>query len=191
MLVYVASFTAYVVLLNLTKIYDFRDMSTPTDKKKLQQFLGLTAFLSPFKPNLADNAVVLRDLRKEDNMFTREQHHHCFDSLKHLVTTESNLQYFCVSRTPTLQTDASLRGLGAALLQERVSGVLHPVQRCSRIECLVCFIRCSFAPGESVWCASSGAALLQDRVPGVLHPVQLCSRRECLVCFTRCSFAPR
>ena len=52
------------------KIQDLRDMPTPTDKKEFQQFLDLMTFVSPFIPNMADKAVVLLDLMKEDSMFT-------------------------------------------------------------------------------------------------------------------------
>lgn len=115
------------------RIRDLQDIPPPRDKKELQQFLGLMTFLSPFIPNLADKASMLRDLLKEDSMFMWEPHHQsCFDGMKHLVTSRSSLQYFNVSKTPILQTDASLLGLGAALLQENESGVIQPVAYASK-----------------------------------------------------------
>ena len=66
-------------------------------------------------------------------MFMWELHHQsCFDGIKHLVPTRSCLQYFNVAKTPILQTDASLLGLGAALLQENESGVVQPVAYASK-----------------------------------------------------------
>ena len=66
-------------------------------------------------------------------MFMWELHHQsCFDGLKHLVTTRSCLQYFNVAKKPILQTDASLLGLGAALLKENESGVVQPVAYASK-----------------------------------------------------------
>ena len=110
------------------RIRDLQDIPPPRDKKTLQQFLGLMTFLSPFIRNMTEKAAMLRDLLKEDRMFMWELHHQsCFDGLKHLDTTRSCLQYFNVAKTPILQTDASLLGLGAALLQENESGVVQPV----------------------------------------------------------------
>ena len=71
---------------------------------------------------------MLRYLLKEDSMFMWELHHQsCFDGLKHIATTRSCLQYFDVAKTPILQTDASLLGFGAALLQDNEYGVVQPV----------------------------------------------------------------
>ena len=115
------------------RIRDLQYIPPPRDKKELQQFLGLMTFLSPFIHNLSEKASMLRDLLKEDSMFLWELHHQrCFDGLKHLVTTKSCLQYFSVAKTPILQTDASLLGLGAALLQENESGVVQPVAYASK-----------------------------------------------------------
>jgi hypothetical protein len=94
-------------------------MPAPTGKKELQEFLGFVTYLSPFIENLADKSAVLRDLLKKDVPFLWEDHHQrCFDTLKEVVTKESTLQYFDTNVTPVLQTDASLKGLGAALLQK-------------------------------------------------------------------------
>ena len=115
------------------RIRDLQDIPPPRDKKELQQFLGLMTFLSPFIRNLSEKDSILRDLLKEDSMFMWELHHQsCFDGLKHLVTTRSCLQYFNVAKTAILQTDASLLGLGAALLQENESGVVQPVAYASK-----------------------------------------------------------
>ena len=93
-------------------------MPAPSTKKELQEFLGFVTYLSPFIHNLADKSVPLRDLTKQDVPFMWEDHHQrCFDKLKQTVTDDSTLQYFDTSQTPVLQTDASLKGLGATLLQ--------------------------------------------------------------------------
>ena len=115
------------------RIRDLQDIPPPRDKKELRQFLGLMTFLSPFIRNLSEMASMLRELLKKDSMFMWELHHQsCFDGLKHLVTTRSCLQYFNVAKTPILQTDASLLGLGVALLQENESGVVQPVAYASK-----------------------------------------------------------
>ena len=100
------------------KVSDLKAMPAPSTKKKLQEFLGFVTYLSPFIHNLADKSAPLRDLTKQDVPFMWEDHHQrCFDKLKQTVTDDSTLQYFDTSQTPVLQTDASLKGLGATLLQ--------------------------------------------------------------------------
>lgn len=100
------------------KINDLRNMPSPTCKKELQEFLGLFTYLSPFIPNLADKTYVLRDLLKKEAMFLWEEHHNqCFENLKTEISQNSTLTYFNTTEMVTLQTDASLKGLGAALMQ--------------------------------------------------------------------------
>ena len=62
---------------------------------------------------------MLRCLLKQDVDFQWDVNHQaCFDALKVEVTKDSTLQYFDVKKPIVLQVDASLRGLGAALLQD-------------------------------------------------------------------------
>jgi len=101
------------------KICDLQDMPIPTCKKELQTFLGFIQYLSPFIPNLAEKSSILRDLLKQDVPFIWDSNHQsAFDNLKATVTSTSTLKYFDTSKTPTLQVDASIRGLGASLLQD-------------------------------------------------------------------------
>ena len=102
------------------KVEDVNNMPAPNSKKELQEFLGLVTYLSPFIPNLSDKAANLRNLLKKDAEFVWDANHDkCFAELKETITEDATLQYFDVQKTPTLQTDASQRGLGAALLQDR------------------------------------------------------------------------
>ena len=100
------------------KVADLRKMPKPNNKKELQEFLGFVTYLSPFIPNLSSKSSCLRDLLKNESLFLWEPHHQrCFDMLKNEITDESTLQYFDTVVTPIIQTDASLRGLGAVLIQ--------------------------------------------------------------------------
>ena len=100
------------------KIEDLKNMPTPQNKKELQEFLGFITYMAPFIPNLSSQSACLRDLLKNDVSFIWEPHHKlCFETLKNCITTDSTLQYYDTSVTPVLQVDASLRGLGASLLQ--------------------------------------------------------------------------
>ncbi|CAM1298425.1 Uncharacterised protein r2_g801 [Pycnogonum litorale] len=115
-----------------TKIQDLANMKTPENEQELQEFLGLITYLSPFISNLADKASILRDMLKKESMFMWEPHHEvAFKRLKDCISNESTLKYFDVKKTPTVMTDASMKGLGAALLQEE-NGQQRPVAYASK-----------------------------------------------------------
>ena len=99
---------------------DLQNMPYPTCKKELQEFLDLITYLSQFIPNLADKTHTLRGLLKKDPPFLWEGHHkECFEKLKTVISQDSTLTYFNTTEMPVLQTDASLKGLGAALIQNK------------------------------------------------------------------------
>ena len=45
------------------------EMSKPTDKARVQRFLGMCQYLSKFCHNLSETVLPLRDLTKEDSVF--------------------------------------------------------------------------------------------------------------------------
>ena len=49
------------------------------------------------------------------------------DKIKQAISEESTLRYFDTAKTPTLQTDASIKGLGASLIQDD-----HPIAYASK-----------------------------------------------------------
>lgn len=101
------------------KIADLQKMPAPANKQELQTFLGFVQFLAPFIPNLAEKSAVLRDLLKKEVPFVWESHHQAsVNAIKNSVSETSTLRYFDTTKTPTLQVDASIKGLGASLLQE-------------------------------------------------------------------------
>ena len=113
-------YSEYGVSPDPEKLKDLQNMLCPTCKKELQEFLGLITFLSPFIPNLADKTHTLRGLLKKDAPFLWEEHHkECFEKLKTVISQDSTLTYFNTTEIPVLQTDASLKGLGAALIQNK------------------------------------------------------------------------
>jgi len=114
------------------KIADLQNMPAPKNEKELQEFLGLMNFFSPFIPNLAERSYLLRDLLKKENVFMWEPHHQvAFETLKSMVSMDCSLQYFDVRKDTVLQTDASMKGLGAALMQE-CNGNLKPIAFASK-----------------------------------------------------------
>ena len=100
------------------KVTDLKAMPAPTNKKELQEFLGLITYLSPFIRNLSAHAEPVRKLLCKDTPFEwSEDHQHVFEHLKTLISTEACLKYYDTEAPTYLMVDASERGLGAALLQ--------------------------------------------------------------------------
>ena len=101
------------------KVKAIEKMDVPQNKKELQTFLGLATYLGRYTPRLSTIAAPLRDLCKQDTEFIwGPEHTKSFESLKNTLTSPAVLQYFDEKKPVTIQVDASLRGLGAALLQE-------------------------------------------------------------------------
>ena len=111
-------YTDHGVFSDPDKIEDVRNMTTPQDKPDLLRFLGLITYLSPHLPKLADRTAILRDLTKEDVPFEwSEDHEAAFNNLKTLVATNIGLSYYDQNSPVTLEVDASIKGLGAVLVQ--------------------------------------------------------------------------
>ena len=100
------------------KVNDLKVMPTPSTKQELQAFLGLITYLSPFIRDLSAQAEPIRKLLCKETPFEwSEDHQHVFDHLKTLVSAEACLKYYDTNAPTYLMVDASMRGLGAALLQ--------------------------------------------------------------------------
>lgn len=115
------------------KIKDLQNMPTPTSKTELQHFLGFITYLSKFIPEFSQKTAVLRDLLSKDAIFLWEAHHQkAFCALKTEVSENSVLNYYDPNQPVELQCDASLRGIGAALLQPDLQGNMKPVAFASK-----------------------------------------------------------
>ena len=101
------------------KVDAIKQMSAPKDKKGLQSFQGMVNYLKrysirlmklsePFKPLLRENAEWSWDSTHQD----------AFDAIKEELTKTPVLAYFNPKSEHIIQTDASLKGLGAVLLQD-------------------------------------------------------------------------
>ena len=94
-------------------------MTTPTDKKGIQRFLGMVGYVGKFIPNLSEIAKPLRTLlQKETAWHWQHEQKRAFDKLKTLITRAPVLKYYNVNEEVVIQVDASKSGLGAALLQK-------------------------------------------------------------------------
>ena len=90
----------------------------PTNISKLQEFLSLVTYLSPFIPGLSTLTAPLQELLKKDTVFMwNHTYNAAFEWVKEAVVSDTTLRYFNPSLPVTIQVDASQGGLGAVLLQ--------------------------------------------------------------------------
>jgi len=100
------------------KVRAIVDMPTLTDRKALLRFLGMVTYLSRWLPRLADIRKPLTELLKDDVDWTwTGVHQQAVDHIKNVVSITPVLRFFDPSIPAIIQTDASLTGLGAVLLQ--------------------------------------------------------------------------
>ena len=104
---------------DVDKVRDIQDMPTPENREDLQRFIGMMTYLSQFIPHFAEKAHTLRGLLKKDVPWMWDvDHQKSFDELKHAVSTSACLQYYDPSAPVQLEVDASMKGLGIALIQK-------------------------------------------------------------------------
>ena len=103
------------------KVQGITEMTVPTDKQQLQSFLGMVNYMETFIPKLSHHTEPLRAMLKKDNVFHWEdQQTQSFQQIKTLIAKANNtlLRYYNRNLPVTAQADASLRGLGACLIQK-------------------------------------------------------------------------
>ena len=103
------------------KVQGITEMTAPTDKQQLQSFLGMVNYMGTFIPNLSHHTEPLRAMLKKDNVFHwDDQQTQSFQQVKTLIAKANTtpLKYYDRNLPITVQADASLRGLGACLIQQ-------------------------------------------------------------------------
>ena len=79
----------------------------------------MTNYLSKFSVRLLELAEPLRELSKEKVPFSwGPEHQEAFTMMKKEIAKAPLLAYYNLKKQTVLQTDASIKGLGACLLQE-------------------------------------------------------------------------
>ena len=109
-------------------------MTAPTDKQQLQSFLGMVNHMGTFIPNLSHHTELLWAMLKKDNVFHwEEQQTRSFQQVKTLIAKANTtlLRYYDRNLPVTVQVDASLRGLGACLIQKH-NGEDQPIAFASK-----------------------------------------------------------
>ena len=106
------------VHLDPDKVNAVHALPVPTNVTRLQEFLGMVMYLSPFIPGLSTLTAPLCELLKKDTNFTwNHTYADAFQCVKDAVVSNTTLRYFDPSLPMTIQVDASQVGLSAALLQ--------------------------------------------------------------------------
>ena len=97
-------------------------MPVPTCKKQLQSFIDMINYLSKFSAQLAEFVEPIRELSKEKGPFNwGPEHQSAFDLMKKEITSAPVLAHYNPQNHTVLQTDTSIKGLGACLLQDEKS----------------------------------------------------------------------
>lgn len=100
------------------KCDDIKTRPPPTNVQELQSFLGLVQYLGPFIPHMSDKTKILRQLLKKEIPFEwTADHSKAFEDIKAEMNSDLMLRFFDPKEQVTLEVDASLHGLGAALIQ--------------------------------------------------------------------------
>ena len=106
---------------HIEKIQGISEMTPPQMKRELQLFLGAVNYLQTFVPHLSLNTEPLRALLKKENCFAWDENTNtCFQKIKSQLQKAllRPLRYYDRSKLVTLQCDASLKGLGACIIQD-------------------------------------------------------------------------
>ena len=102
-----------------SKVPAITAMPSPTNKKQVQSFIGMINYLSKFLLILLELTEPIRELSKDKVPFNwRPEHQAAFQQMKKEIYCAPMLVYYNPKKQTMLQTDASIKSLGACLLQE-------------------------------------------------------------------------
>ena len=115
------------------KVEAIKKMEAPINKQQLQSFLGVVTYLGQFVQNVSDMTYNMRKLLKKNALFQWiETHEADFQKLKGVFASHECFTYFDQKKDIFLLVDASVQGLGAALMQKDQQGRLKPVAYASK-----------------------------------------------------------
>ena len=118
-----------------SKVQSVESFPTPTTKKQVRCFLGMTGYYREFIPDYASIAAPLTDLTKNaapNQVVWTDRCEGSFQKLKSLLCREPVLHSPDFTKEFVLQTDASDVGVGAVPSQLDEEGADHPVAYYSR-----------------------------------------------------------
>ncbi|GFO29996.1 hypothetical protein PoB_005650100 [Plakobranchus ocellatus] len=111
-----------------------RNAPRPKTKREVRAFLGLLGYYKESVPNFAAVSAPLSDLVRKGQpnvVIWGDSQERAYNLLKVAVTSKPVLQLPDINKKFVLRTDASDRGLGAALMQDN-EGTLFPVDYASK-----------------------------------------------------------
>ena len=99
------------------KVEAIKQMKAPKDKKALQSFQGMINYLKRYSAKLTRLFEPLKPLFREEMEWTWDSsHQEAFNAIKEELSRTPVLAYFDRKAEHVIQTDASMKGLGAVLL---------------------------------------------------------------------------
>ena len=102
------------------KVQAITKMPAPSCKKEVQSFIRMMNYLSKFSARLSELVLPIRELAKDKVAFNwGPEHQAAFKLVKNVIVATPILAYYDPKKTTVLQTDASINGLGAWLLQDK------------------------------------------------------------------------
>uniref|UniRef100_A0AC34FNR6 Reverse transcriptase n=1 Tax=Panagrolaimus sp. ES5 TaxID=591445 RepID=A0AC34FNR6_9BILA len=124
----------------------FKKLSPPANVKELRSFLGMVNFFHKFVDSFAQVAGPLNSLLRKGVPFDwQQQQQHAFEQLIDILTSPPVLQAPRADWPFLIYSDASSRGIGAAILQQGEDGLAHVVMYVSRG---LLPAECNYAIGE-------------------------------------------
>ena len=110
-----------------------KEFPRPSDVSGVRRFLGLASYYRRFIQNFARIALPLRELTRKNVTYQwTPACESAMGELKTRLTTAPVLAYPSFGQPYTVETDASISGLGAVLSQTQADNKLHPVAYASR-----------------------------------------------------------
>ena len=123
------------------KVDAIKQLAPPKNVTEVRRFCGMVNYLGRYTPNLSSMLQPVHDLMKSDVEFVWDApQQEAFDQVKKLLSSDTILKFYDMSKPTCVSADASGYGLGACLMQEH-DGQLHPVAFASR----------SLTPTEKRW----------------------------------------
>ena len=120
------------------KVKAINEFPIPVSKSDLQRFLGMTAYLAKFIPNLSNETSILRELLKNESIWDFTQNHvEQFSKIKSLISRNISLKFFNPTLPTKITCDSSKVGLGATLEQKYTIGwypIAFKSRTCTRAE---------------------------------------------------------
>ena len=117
------------------KIKAIVDLPPPTNSKEVQKVLGIFTYLRSYIPNFSTKVAPLTKLISKHTAFEwNNEQQLAFEHVKKVLTTAPTLQVFDPTKDIVIETDASLVGVAAVLLQPNNNddSLLAPVVYYSR-----------------------------------------------------------